>query len=145
MAKVLDTWTDLQTLLQSIAELGEHRVVKAFDPKHLVAKIKGVPAPIVGIVYEGLRSGQEPGSQTRTGVPVTLSFSVYLVVDSGMTIPGIETQPLFMSLLESMRLTVKGKISPTGHKWRLNTEAFGDMVEGRPVWVQRWETAMIDV
>jgi hypothetical protein len=142
MTKLLECQTDLVTRLQSIAEFGEARVNTCTSPDDLALYFKGVTPPVLGVIYEGMRSQGEQ-SQAPRGLATVAIFGVYLLVST----PGVQNsntqQAVAINYLDSIRLKVLGARAPAGHPWKFLVESFVDSNKGLAMWVQRWQTSIV--
>lgn len=142
MNRVQQCWDDLETRLQSVASLNR-QVFKASSPQLLGAKLKALPPPAVGIVYEGIRSGSQPGVGLDHGMSTTAVFGLYMAFSSAAFAPGVDIQTPITDILHEIRTALLGKISASSHKWQFLVESFADSNTTHEIWVQRWQTPII--
>lgn len=144
MSKVSACRENLVQRLQSIAELGEAKVVSVEDPDDLASYFKGVTAtPVAGVVYEGMRAAPE-FSQAPKGYATAAVFAVYLLMGSPAMSKATSQGQRAMDMLDTMRTKVLGGTAPAGHPWKFLLESYVDSSKGNTLWLQRWETAIIN-
>lgn len=138
MSKALDAWDDIKARLQSIAQLGEAKVVKCKDSKDLILRMQGVPSPMCGVVYEGMRR-----QASGVGIAAVSVYGVYLAVDSVPAVRSLDTSSSTLDLLDLMRDVLLDQRAPGGHRWSFVAESFSGITETKAVWVQRWDVLVI--
>lgn len=143
MSKIVDCITDLKERLQSIAPL-TGRIEVAWTPEDLTAIFKNMPAPAVGIVYEGQRSTTESGASVKQGFASQAVFGIYLLWGLPVPVPGADAKTPLIEMLDEMRNVMLDRSSPAGHKWHFMVEALADTVGKNVLWVQRWDTPVIN-
>ena len=132
--------TDLRNRLQSIADF-KNKNLFVFDEDDLADKIKGVALPAAGVMYEGMRSLSEAGSNTKIGLSAELVFSI-MVISRAENIANVDSKTPLLNLLDEIRKSLLGTRSPTGHYWKFVVEAATRESKGMVFWVQRWQTTI---
>lgn len=141
----MDCQEDLLARLQSIAVFGSDKVKIGSSPEEISSYFKGVTPPVCGLIYEGMRAQSEGASRTPQGLSTVVSLSCYLMVSTPLVINSKATQyDSAMGLLDLMRSKVLGKRAVTGHPWKFVVESFVDSSKGQTLWVQKWETTVIN-
>jgi hypothetical protein len=135
---------DVESVLQSIATL-QGKVIHIYSEEEMVNETTKVKMPAAGVLYEGMRSVAEQGSNQR-GVSGELIISIMLLNTQGKAFgSAADTKVATMALLGSIRRGMMGRTSPTGHKWRFIVEAAAAPKAGLVFWVQRWSTPIQNV
>jgi hypothetical protein len=142
MNRVQLCWNDLEERLQSVAVLNK-QVFKVSSPNQLGAKLKALPPPAVGVIYEGLRSVGQPGVGLNKGLSTNAVFGLYMTFSSASYAPGIDIQTPITDILHQMRLALLEKDSPSSHGWQFLVEAFVDSNSTHEIWMQKWQTPVI--
>ena len=131
---------DVQTALQSIANL-QNRSVFVYDDSDLQDKIKTIRSfPAVGVIYDGMRSvgdDSPKGHTQRKGVSAELVISLVFIMQPETIIKSDAKTPV-IDLMNTVRSMMIGKLSPTGHQYRFVLEAPAALKNGMAFWVQRW-------
>lgn len=129
---------DIRTKLQSVASLaGKHLTV--YSPEDLADVLKkGAKTPIVGVLYEGMRSITDPGPSVRVGGSAEIIIAIILITDKSYVSQAADAKTPSLALLDEIRSKIMGQKSPSQHRWRFIVEAAGDVTSGTVVWVQRW-------
>ena len=127
---------DIQTKLQSIADL-QGKSVFVFNETDLIEKTKVVTSyPVVGVLYEGLRGMPSTGATSHLGLSAEVVFSIIVATRTQQLVNADIKHPT-LNLLDSIRNLFLDQISPTGHKYKFMVEA-ANVVNGSVMWVQRW-------
>lgn len=142
MNRVQLCWDDLDTRLHTIASL-KNQVFKVSSPQLLGAKLKALPPPAVGIVYEGLRSVGQSGVGLNKGLSTNAVFGLYLTYSSVVYAPGVDIQTPITNLLHEMRGALLEKVSASSHNWQFMVESFVDSNSTHEIWMQKWQTPII--
>lgn len=128
---------DLKETLQSIATLGEKSLV-VYSTEELMSKSSLVPIPAAGVIYEGTRATGEAGRDTnRQGTSAEAIFTVLILADR-MKLSTQETKEANIHVMGLIRKALRGKLSPSGHKYRFMLEAPADEKDDVLIWSQRW-------
>jgi hypothetical protein len=131
----------LQRGLQSIAELNE-KTFFVLSQAEIEARIQVVPLPAVGIVYEGMTPTGQAGFDTgTTPMQVKLSFATLLFYKSNVAVGRNQSdlyKPEALTLLDTMRTTLRLTPGPFGPFWQFAGEMPADELRGVVVWAQRW-------
>ena len=135
--KARDVMTEVQGILQSIATL-TNRIVLVYDTADLAKQLASIGTyPGCGVIYEGMKAAPSSGPSGHVGVSAHLVFSIILVMQPE-TIFNKDTKLNTIDTLDSIRSSMIGKTSVTGHKWQFLVEAPADLNKGLVFWVQRW-------
>lgn len=142
MNRVQLCWDDLEDRLHTIA-LFKRQVFKVSSASLLGAKLKALPPPAVGVVYEGLRSVGQPGVGLNKGLSTNAVFGLYMTFSSVSYAPGVNIQTPITDILHQMRVLIADKTSPSSHNWQFMVEAFVDSNTTNEIWMQKWQTPII--
>jgi len=142
MNRVQLCWDDLETRLHTIASL-KKQVFKVSSPTLLANKLKALPPPAVGIVYEGMRSVGQPGVGLNKGLSTNAVFGLYMTFSSVQYAPGVDIQTPITDILHEMRILMMEKVSPSSHNWQFMVEAFVDSNTTHEIWMQKWQTPVL--
>ena len=140
MSKLNDILNEYKTrLLQLTAQPTDltGRVVIAYNSKDLLDTIKTAKNfPIIGIVYEGMRS-TTPNEPKGLTCEVVVSF---VLMDQGPAIVASDNKRVRdIDYLEAMRGKFLGHRSAvTGHMWGFMVESPIELIAGMVCWTQRW-------
>lgn len=142
MSEVSVVVASVITKLQSIADIS-NRALEVLSEDDFLDKIKGLPCPSIGVVYEGMRAtNKDDRASHRVGLAAELGLSLVLVTE-GKAILGGASPTSATTVLDSMRNVMKDTRSPTGHFWRFVLEAPALEKGGRTLWIQRWSSPII--
>lgn len=132
-----DVMNEVDGILQSIATL-TNKVLRVYDNSDLSNKISGLREyPGVGLIYEGMRSKDSPGNTDHIGLSAEMVFSIVLVMQPEVLFRA-DTKESVISVLSSIRRSIMGKRSVTGHRYRFLVEAPAEVQKSLAFWVQRW-------
>jgi hypothetical protein len=135
-------WDDLEERAQSVATFRK-QAFKVSSPQLLVAKLKSLQPPAVGIAYEGMRSVGQPGVGLNKGLSTNAVFGLYMAFSSVPYAPGVDIQTPITDILHDLRRAMLEKTSPSSHAWQFISESFADSNSTHEIWVQRWQTPII--
>ena len=130
-------------MLQNISTLAlfNNKVFEVYDPgvlKDIAAKLT---FPICGLMYEGLRPW---GDDTDSGASVSLGVGVLVLADSRIRdARQTADKDAVTSLLDTLRDSIIGKISPTNHAWVFKLEMPMDLGNRGLVYYQKWATRLV--
>lgn len=133
---------NLKLALQSIAELGNGKVMSILSEDDLMNKAKLVPFPAAGLVYEGMRSRAEVQVTQKVGLSVDLGISIVVFYRPDFP-AGTDMKNEALMLLDKIRNKIKGTTAPGGKKWRFVAEVPAVEKAGVVVWIQRWSTPVM--
>ena len=142
MNRVQACWDDLEGRLQSVASL-KKQVFKVSSPQLLGAKLKALPPPAVGVVYEGLRSVSQPGVGLNKGLSTNAVFGLYMTFSSSSYAVGVDIQSPITDILHEMRIALLEKVAASSHNWQFMVESFVDSNSTHEIWMQKWQTPII--
>jgi hypothetical protein len=136
--RALDT---LMAGLQSISEINE-KVFFVLSQAEIEQRIQILPMPAVGIVYQGMSPADQSGKNTgNTPMQVSLSFAVLLFYKGNAAVGRNQSdlyKPEALTLLDTMRDTLRKTPGPFGPFWQFGGEMPADELRGVVVWLQRW-------
>lgn len=136
MKFVTDCALDLTTKVKTVPTFGQ-KTITVMSIDDLVAQLSSVVKPAVGILYEGARSLQGEGGK-QFGVSGEVVFSILMLAETSVISSRIETTNPAHDLLDSIRGSIHGTRSPTGHFWKWIMEAPATSKGSNQVWIQRW-------
>lgn len=133
---------DMKARLATVPSL-VGKIVQVYSEEELANAFVGVSFPCMGVVYEGMRSVNEPGSTLKQGVSNELIVSL-VVAEKGSSPGESDSKIRTMHLLDAARKAVRaGGSAPGGHKWKFVLEAPASEKKGVVLWVQRWATPVL--
>lgn len=132
--------TTLEHLKQEVmsSALVGNKVVTVYSPDDLKSKANPLTPPLVGVMYEGMRSVADQ----QKGLSTEMVFSLLVLSDKSLAGHAADPKPAAIDLLDSLRALLVAKRSPTNHFWKFVVEAPATEVGGNLLWVQRWSTAI---
>lgn len=129
---------EVKAHLQTVEKI-KGKIVSVYSQEELTDSMKGITAPFVGVVYEGMRAVAEQKETNRQGVSCELVVSL-IVVGRVTTAGESSMKNQTLGLLDDLRKAMRNCKSPAGHKWRFNMEAAAAEKQGTTMWIQRWTT-----
>ena len=139
MSKVNEVLEEVRQSLQSIAGFNQN-ALHVLTEKDFLAKIAQAPKPLVGIMYEGLRSRSESDKPShRVGLMADLNIAVVLVMNTTDQMGG-DLRGTAIEYLDKIRAKLRDTSSVAGHSWRFILEAPALEKDGYTLWIQRWTT-----
>jgi hypothetical protein len=152
MSKINDVLLEAQTKLQGVTDPQDmsKRVVVCYDESDLAGYLQQIKnPPMIGIVYEGMRSsgvssptsfgGSNVRGSAHTGISseLVLAFIMIQVTDAVINTSLKKTR--IIDGLNGMRNQFMGQRSTvTQHFWHFLVEAPAQLKQGTVCWVQRW-------
>lgn len=121
------------------------RVIVCYDVDELLSKIAVVKKfPVVGIVYEGMRSHPENKPSGNQGLAGELVLTFLLVEQGDMPKANPEKKIRAVIYLDGMRDQFLGKRSPvTSRLWHFMVESPARITENMVCWTQRWSMPVV--
>lgn len=113
------------------------RVFSVRSEDELIERVKGIGYPCVGIAYDGILPSADSSSRTGVSAEVFFSVMVFFRVNlAAFSVPQEES----LLVLDTIRNSLLGELSPTGHVWRFKAEVPVESKKGLLTYVQRWST-----
>lgn len=109
-----------------------------YSEDDIVTLTKGLSYPCVGVLYDGIRSSPEQGATSKQGLSAEIVCSVMLFFRAASNVASKDSTSEALQLLDSIRDSIKGQRSPTGHFWRFQMEAALGGKNSVLIYIQRW-------
>lgn len=128
--------SEMQVILEANPAL-TGKTLMSYGIDELLDKLKGLPSPCAGIVYEGMRGMPDPGVTNKQNLMGEFVVSIVLFTRPG-TITSADTVTPAVTLLDELRHSIRGVRNSGGHLWRFVVEAQAAARSGTLIYVQRW-------
>lgn len=130
--------SDLVTKLQGLINdpLGD-KVLSVFSEDDFYDKVKLLKTPFAGVMYGGIRS--IPADPSRQGMSTELVVTIIYGFTS-RSVAGHDAKAEAWALLSKGRNAIKMTYSPSGHKWKFQSEVYMGVEGSIAMFSQQWAT-----